>query len=208
MTKDIINKLRAELDRGICSEVQVVYLLVGIRKLIERDELNEAYPALGFHCDWALHSKLDRAGAKAILQLFDSAHPSLKENHELPAPLRNKIDQISKMHSFREELSRFLNANQLPQVTLHRSDGWEYFLSLYTRIVEDIPLELKSAGSSTVTKVTVHCEAGKEAVPSGDRKEIVYKVTWRIFDKNGELGGLSVINSYSELTDEVVGRDS
>ena len=196
MTEDIIDKLRAELDRGICSEVQIVYLLVGIRKLIERDNL--AYPELRFHCDWALHSQLDRAGARAILQLFDSAHPSLKENHELPAPLRNKIDQISKMNSFREELSRFLNANQLPQVTLHRSDGWEYFLFLYTRIVEDIPLELKSAGSSTVAKVTVHCEAGKEAVPFGDRKEIVYKVTWRIFDRNGEFGERSVINSYSE----------
>ena len=205
MTGDIIDKLRAELDRGIGSEVQVVYLLVGIRKLIERDGLNEAYPALKFHCDWALHSKLDRAGARAILERFDSAHPSLKENQELPSPLRNKINQISKMNAFCDELSRFLDAKQLPQVTLQSSDGWGYFLYLYTRVVEDIPLELSSAGSSTVEKVTVHCEAGEK---TGNREETFYKVTWRIFDKNGEFGERSVINSYSESTDAVGGRDS
>ena len=38
MTEEIIRKLTAQLNNGITTEVQVVYLLVGIRKLIERDD--------------------------------------------------------------------------------------------------------------------------------------------------------------------------
>ena len=199
MTEEIIEKLRAELNQGIKSEVQVVYLLVGIRKLIERGELNNKYPDLRFHCDWALHSKLDRANASAILRQFNATHLLLKDNpelHELPSCLRNEIERISTMKSFGKELSRFLDANRLPQVTLHHPDGWKCFLYFYTRIVEDIPLELKS-DSSAVVKVTVHCEAGKEKVGFGDREEIGYKVTWKIFDRNGECGELFVTNLYS-----------
>ncbi len=35
-TRDIIPKLTSELDKGITTEAQAVYLLVGIRKIIER----------------------------------------------------------------------------------------------------------------------------------------------------------------------------
>lgn len=51
MTPDIIRKLEAELKTGITTEVQVVYLLVAIRKLIERDKLEDQYAGLKFHCD-------------------------------------------------------------------------------------------------------------------------------------------------------------
>jgi hypothetical protein len=50
-TRDIVSKLAGELDRGIETEVQVVYVLAGIRKLIERDNAKERYPDLKFHCD-------------------------------------------------------------------------------------------------------------------------------------------------------------
>jgi hypothetical protein len=66
MTPDIIRKLTAELDQGITTEVQVVYLLAGIRKIIERDNVGDRYSDLKFHCDWALHSRMDRAAAKAV----------------------------------------------------------------------------------------------------------------------------------------------
>lgn len=58
-TRDIISKLTRELDTGITSEVQVVYLLAGVRKLIERDGVREQFSDLNFHCDWTLHSKLE-----------------------------------------------------------------------------------------------------------------------------------------------------
>jgi hypothetical protein len=39
---EIITKLTKELGEGITSEVQVVYLLVGLRKRMERDNISES----------------------------------------------------------------------------------------------------------------------------------------------------------------------
>lgn len=202
MTEEIIRKLTAELNKGITTEVQVVYLLAGIRKLLERDEVGAPYPALNFHCDWALHSKLDRAAAKGVLQEFDAAHPLLRNNidlSDLPQPLQNKIERISKMDAFEEELSKFLEKYGLPPVTQHRSDGWPHFLHLYTQVIQDIPLIVKESSpdaAQNISKVTVQFEAAKEPQKFGDREELFYRVMWRIFDKNGDSGKIFIINSF------------
>jgi hypothetical protein len=143
-TPDIRAKLTRELVAGITTEVQVVYLLAGIRKLIERDDVRDQYPDLKFH-DWALHPKLEGTGAKVILRQFDAAHPLLKgglELHKLPLELRSEIDRISRMESFHKELDKFLAKYKLPPLTMHRTDGWAHFLHLYAKVVEDIPLSV------------------------------------------------------------------
>ena len=78
-TPEIIRKLKDELDKGIATEVQVVYVLAGIRKVIERDKVEKQYADLRFHCDWALHASMDRTAAKNILRQFDAAHAFLRE---------------------------------------------------------------------------------------------------------------------------------
>jgi hypothetical protein len=213
MTQDIIRKLAAQLDAGITSEVQVVYLLAGIRKIIERDKIQEQFAGLRFHCDWALHASMDRAAAKAILKQFDAAHVLLRGKfklRELPPQLRAEIDRISKMESFEEELSRFLINYGLPPLTLHRSDGWVYFLHLYAMVVEDIPLVVSSptakerstsrkgdSGPKHISHVTVHVELAKEALKHHSGDDLLFKVTWTIHDKNGESGDLFVLNSFA-----------
>jgi hypothetical protein len=218
MTPDIIRKLTRELDTGITTEVQVVYVLAGIRRLIERDKIQEQYADLKFHCDWALHSSMDRAAAKAILKKFDAAHALLRENIELrklPSELRSEIDRISKMRSFEKELSRFLTAYGLPPLTKNCPDGWPHFLHLYTRVIEDIPLVVsllsvrkKKAKQNTtdsapkhISHVTVHFDSARETVKdeTGER-EVLFKVTWTIHDKSGQSGHIFVINSFSSTT--------
>ncbi|MGD0887249.1 MAG: hypothetical protein ABSA46_20590 [Thermodesulfovibrionales bacterium] len=213
MTPDILRKLAVELNTGITTEVQVVYLLAGIRKLIERDKTEDQYPRLKFHCDWALHSSMDRAAAKAILRQFDAAHPLLLGNvelHNLPAPLKSEIDRISTMHSFEEELSKFLAAYGLPLLTQHRYDGWVHFLHLYTKVIEDIPLVVavpairkkpKQATSDTgpkhISHVTVNLEQARETIKHAGGEELLFKVTWTIYDKNGQSGDIFILNSFS-----------
>jgi hypothetical protein len=202
MTRDIISKLTRELDTGIETEVQVVYLLVGVRKLIERDRVKDQYPDLKFYCDWALHPHMDRAAAEAILKNFDAAHPLLRGNirlHELPDDLRSEIDQISKMGSFKRDLSRFLAAYELPPMTQKLPDGWSRFLYLYSGVIEDIPLVVSSpAATKHISHVTVHLERAQEAITENvGEMEMLYKVTWTIHDKNGETGDVFVINSFT-----------
>ena len=216
MTPDIIRKLERELAKGITTEVQIVYLLAGIRKLIERDKVDDAYAGLKFHCDWALHSSMDRTAAKAILKLFDSAHVLLRGNIELstlPAKLRNEIDRISQMTSFEVELSQFLMDYRLPPLTQHRPDGWTHFLYLYTKVIEDIPLvvsvptvkQTPKPGTNITQKhishVTVHCKFAQETFKHADGEEVMFSVTWTVHDRNGKSGDISVLNSFSLTPD-------
>lgn len=199
-TEDILSKLTEELEKGITTEAQVVYLLVGIRKLIERDGIEEKYVALNFHCDWALHSQLDRAGAKAILKQFDAAHVLLREHielHSLPPKLRTEIDDISKMKSFEKELSAFLSAYHLPSLTHHHSDEWPHFLYLYVRVVEDIPLVVNAPGTcQNISRLTVRCELARKPLKHDDGEDILFNVRWIIHDKAGQSGELFVIHSF------------
>lgn len=214
MTTDaILGKLTAELNRGVTSEVQVVYLLAGIRKIIERDQIGERYPQLMFHCHWALHSRLSGPAAQAILMSFDAAHPRLRGKvklHQLPRALRTEIDRISQMKSFEEELVGFLAAYGLPPLTLHRSDGWAHFLHLYAKVVEDIPLVVtlpglpkqkrkrvtRGSAPNHISRVTVHCDVASETVKSANRQEVVFRLRWTIQDRSGESGELSIFNSF------------
>jgi hypothetical protein len=200
-TRDIIGKLGTELDAGITSEVQVVYLLAGIRKLMERDEVKEQYPDLKFHCDWALHSKLEGTAAKDVLRKFDVAHALLRDKkielHDLPADLKHEIDRISKMRSFEEELSGFLETYGLPALTRNRPDGWPHFLHLYANVIEDIPLvvtDTTGTGPKHISHLVVHFEqAGQDA-----GGEVLFKVGWTTHDKNGQSGEIFVINSFAK----------
>jgi hypothetical protein len=201
-TRDILTKLTEQLEMGITSEVQVVYLLAGVRKLMERDAIG-GLPNLKFHCDWALHSRMDRAGAKSILRQLDAVYLLLRNKVEfkmLPWELRSEIDRIFKMSYFERELSKFLDANELPQPTKHRSDGWSYFLNLYARVIEDIPLIVSLPNSeerpTNISHVTVHFEPGRDTLEYDGIEEALFRVTWRIHGKDGLAGDIDVINSF------------
>ncbi len=201
-TRDIISKLRKEFDKGITTEVQVVYLLAGIRKIIERDKIGDQYVDLRFHCDWALHSSLDRSGAKAILAEFDAAHALLRGNvklGDLPPALKAEIDRISDMRSFNKELSQFLATYGLPALNKNRPDGWAHFLHLYARVVEDIPLMVSSpVVAKHITHVTVHFDQARETIKHDNgQEEVLFTVTWTTHDKNGQSGDIFVVNSFS-----------
>lgn len=208
MTRDILLKLTDELKAGITTEAQVVYLLVGTRKIIERDDLGGEFPVLNFHCNWALHSHLDRRDARAVLEQFADAHLQLCQGaklKDLEPAVRTEIDNISKMRFLEEQLSEFLRRYELPPLTLHYPDGWARFLYLYAKVVEDIPLVVTLNAAirngargavPNVSRVTIHCETARENPRYGDEEHVLFAVTWVIEDRNGQSGELRIINSF------------
>src|SRR5277367_4047130 len=103
MRADIIKKLDTLLRKGIADEPGVVYLMAGIRKLLEQQQAKQQYRYLTFHCDWTLHTKLEGSAAQEILSKFDAANPLFKSGldlHQLPHGLRREIDNISQMKYF------------------------------------------------------------------------------------------------------------
>ncbi len=197
-TQDILKKLTKELNRGIASEPRAVYLLTEIRKLIEHDNARSKYPDLKFHCDWALHSKLDGRAAQEILRQFDAAHPLLRDQklglHNLPPALRSEINRISKMKSFSQDLYQLLEDYKLPPLTKKRqADAWPHFLQLYAKIVEDTPLVVTGTTAQHISKVVIHFQKAKKKLNG----ETLFAVTWTIHDKNGQSGSIQVFHSYA-----------
>lgn len=205
MISAILRKLSSLLNTGITNEHHVVYLMRGIRIIMEQQEAKGRYRYLNFHFDWALHSKLDGAAAQAILRHFDAANLHLKNGlklPELPGDLRRKIDDISQMRRFEMELESFLKENNLPPITATRHDGWIYFLHLYCKVIEDCPLVIsgKKNRASSIESVTVKIEMPRE--PVGD--EMLFQVRWIVLDKNGLNGEIFIVNSFSLNPDAAV----
>lgn len=128
MTIQIIEKLKAEIHRGFDQESQVVYLLVGVRKVIEQEGLSDEYPYLKFHCDWVLHSELNRSFSQRIIREFDSAHSQIISGGEMPA--NGEASKISGMDYFREQLDKFFRTYGMRDVFRDASD-WTQFLYIY-----------------------------------------------------------------------------
>lgn len=199
----IIGKLELLLHEGITTEPQVVYLLAGVRKLLEQNppkpEDLAQFDYLKLHCDWALHSRLDGRMAQRILRLFEVANLELRAGGELenlPSHQRQEIEFISKMTYFERELTHFLEMNNLPDLNEKRSDGFAHFLHLYTKVIEECPLVMTSRNpSATVDSVTIRVDFAKGRF--GQRDEMFYKVNWIVSDRNGKSGNIFVINSFS-----------
>ena len=57
----LVEKLDVELRRPIENELQVVYIFVALRKLLEHDGKKDAYPVLNFYCNWVVHTRLSKS---------------------------------------------------------------------------------------------------------------------------------------------------
>lgn len=196
MIPDILQKLKRELTAGITTEVQVVYLLAAIRKILEQEGTAQQYKYLNFHCNWALHSSMDRRDAQEVLRLFDSVHAhfcSGSPEDDLSADIKRDLQRISRMYSFAEEMDAFLQGKGLPGLATQRPDGWVYFLHLYTKVIEDCPLVLRNEDAMSVQKVTVNIEFANQTVGG----ELCFRVIWTVIDSAGKSGSHAVYNSFS-----------
>jgi hypothetical protein len=141
----IVEKFSAELTKGITSEVQVVYFLVEIRKLLEITDRADDYPALLFHCDWALHSRMDRAGALRILERFDEFCDNLfrfDKTKLLDAKFNEELGNMLGGVRFGRELEAFLESVHIARDSFVLD--WVSFMRLYGEVIKDAPLVISS----------------------------------------------------------------
>ena len=195
MPSAITKKLEEILNTGITKELEVVYLMAGIRKLLEQQHAKSQYRYLTFHCDWTLHSKLRGPAAQEVLRHFDAANLRFKAGHHfdgLPRDLQRELENFAEMKHSEKELEAFLLANGLPTIEKARRDGWIHFLHLYAKVVQDCPLVIsgESLTVSSIESVTVQLEIANQ--PQGEN--MPFRVTWTILDKNGLTGAFFVIN--------------
>jgi hypothetical protein len=138
MRDQIVEKLRAVLSDGVDSECKVVYLLCECRKLMDKNPPDPPRFALRLYCHWALHVDLTKPGTtlpllEAIEKFADSilagSTDIVKENHV--------FREFLYLDTFRQELSEFLRAYDLPTVTTDEDESWGEFLKHYAGVIQD-----------------------------------------------------------------------
>lgn len=79
MKDEICSKIQRPLGRRIRQEMQVVYLLVEVRKLMERENYEDH--VLRTFSNWVVHTSLENkaVGSTLILKQFDSLFAELYE---------------------------------------------------------------------------------------------------------------------------------
>jgi hypothetical protein len=135
MTKELLQKIQRVLDRRIRNEMQVVYLLVEVRKLIDREAYKD--PVLRMFTNWVLHTSLDNRadGSTLILCEFDNLVSELYEKKKL---LR-QTEHIS-LGTFRDALIRCFGVFGLSASFVHNVSDWKRFSRLYCLVISECPI--------------------------------------------------------------------
>lgn len=174
MKDELCSKIQAIVDRKIRKEMQVVYLLVEARKLMDREDY--ADPVLRTFSNWVVHTSLENraVGSTLILKQFDSLMAELYERQSM-----HKEKEHISLGSFREALTTFFKHFHMNAPFLKDLKELKIFFSLYCSIVSECPLvftaskeELKYIKEAELTGVS-------RGVPMKDWPLIGWKLTLR-----------------------------
>ena len=166
-----------------------MYILVEIRKMIEQERELREYFALDFYCSFALHTVMDREGARRILERFDRAHPLLVSKQRLPPELKKEIQDTTRLAKFREQLKAFIANNGLPDKLFADADAWPRFLHLYGNVIDECQLTMRAdfAPMKNIERVVVSV---KNAVlrEAGLPEQVIFVLRWICYGKDGKSG--------------------
>ena len=177
MEDQIIAKLRRELERPITTEPLVLYLLVEIRKLMDRKGIQ--FDTLRLCCNWAVHVELSGDAARRIVRHVDALYPRLVSG-QLTEEDKQSLRSFFLMSRFRDELEQLLVREGLRRFG---DDEWNGFLACFLNVIEDCPLTCNAPGLANVDKVVLIREMGNTRAPSPEAPAIV----WALYHQNHHI---------------------
>lgn len=137
MKNNILEKLKKILSEPIKNEYQVVYIIVEIRKLLEKIDRNK-YGILRFYCHWALHSELNHLSP--VREILNRIY----EEHRKGDFKDVAFDFISFKY-LKKEMIAFCKEDSinLPTEFLENYERWRRFQKIFSEIIKDSPLKMK-----------------------------------------------------------------
>ncbi len=139
----IVEKLRTLLSKRLTTEIQVVYFLVGIRKLLEHENKKETFPVVNFYGNWAVHARLSQSPiADRLVKFFDDLHQRM-EAGEKELPISTAFWEIVGWSALQQELAMCLRHFDLPSELCTEVDDWKSFVTQLIRVIEDSPLHVR-----------------------------------------------------------------
>ncbi len=176
MKDELLSKLQGVLDVQITTEMQVVYLLVELRKLMDRAKYEDT--VLRTLCNWVVHTSLvqPREGSRLVLtEIDDQMVRLLERNESVPS-----FEHLS-FNAFRTALGQCFEAFGLSASFIKDKSAYERFVGLYSSIVSECPI-LFSASKSKLKYV-------KNVKLEGIEKDIIFDgwpvLQWRVTLTNG-----------------------
>lgn len=191
MKNEIARKIQREIDVGISSEAQVVYVLAGLRKIIEQSENSKGFGRLKFYCDWALHSRMSGPPAQDVVKILESIYNHMVDKKSVPD--RSEAMLLTKFELLKEEVSNFLQQLHLTDFTKAVND-WMVFIFLYSRVVQDCPLVMHPDVKVGIKMISIQMNESVRLIDD----HLPFKVTWK-FDAKDDFPSAEyfVLNTYS-----------
>jgi hypothetical protein len=142
MESELLHKIQKTLAGGISSECKVVYLLVEIRKLLDREKGSGAlYSSLRLYCNWVVHIELSRGQAQNTVRLADSIYSKLSHSIPISEEEKTNFHSLFSLETFREDLNQFLVDHKLDVFTETR---WNVFPAHFLNVIQDCPLVFRA----------------------------------------------------------------
>lgn len=138
MKEKIIEKLKKFLSERsqIKEECEVVYLLVELRKLLDKErEENSSndYSMVRFYADWAVHTNKEYI-TPSMKKIMDNIEKSIN-----PYPKNGDISFLS-MPELRKELTQLLRGYELSNKFCEDDNDWRVFVTTMTQVIADQPI--------------------------------------------------------------------
>jgi hypothetical protein len=178
----MMNAIKEKLVRifsGVLdTEMQVVYVLVEIRKYLEQNsELRSRHPALNFYCCWAVHSEAAGNGADRILERFDRLYPLMKS--ELTTGQKEEIFRTLTLGKLKDELFDFLDSIGVQSPIKTSPALWLRFLRAYALITEDCPFVLSNNSTMALENID-SIVVQTVPLPAVAPPEIIFSTVWTL----------------------------
>lgn len=153
MTSDIIRKISDELNKGIDSEAQALYLLVEIRKA-RQSRSGVSKTLLDFYRDWACHVELSHDNAVGMfLDRFESLVDINLGAHQIADKFVQAFPEFFKLDELRIELRTFLLQKGLSSELTDDSKIWYVFVSHLMSILKDCSIKRQKSSKGLIREL-------------------------------------------------------
>ncbi len=151
--EEIIEKLDKFLTKHPVFEedCQVVYLLVEIRKLLDRDN-NPNFLLVRFYCDWTVHASKDR-NLGVIEEIVDKIDSCYSSSSHYPIKDDGIFDFLN-MRELKKEFEELFDRYSLPK-KIFEDDNWSTFVDILTSVLSDQPIVEPKYGVKLISLVSV-----------------------------------------------------
>lgn len=162
----IQEKLKAVLRKNSFNEVDVVYILSRIRKILEIDNKEKKYKKLKFFCDWALHKQIDNTDpVSEDLQNFDDTIV---------------VHKFLQYEQFDKEFKRFLSEYKIDTDIYSNLKSRLEFHQLLIEIYSDTPVIVKTIKKR---KITIKKGELQEVILDDGTKAYAFPTKYTITDE-------------------------